>query len=183
LTAVALWQVRGAAAANAVAVVLVAVALARLFPTAEGKSVSSGLGAHHDRGGPTVIADGPGTCQRAANYAALKDLPPGLVLGFIDAGPFILMETPHAVLAAPYHRNVKGNTAMLDGFLSPPEAARLKALGVDYVAFCPGAPERYNYAAAAPAGLAASLSRDEVPTFLERIALDGTELAVYRPRR
>jgi hypothetical protein len=87
------------------------------------------------------------------------------------------------VLAAPYHRNIQGNTAMLDAFLGAPDAARLKALAVDYVAFCPGAPERYNYAAAAPAGLAASLSRGELPKFLERVALDGNELAVYRPRQ
>ena len=132
---------------------------------------------------PVVITDGPGTCRRAADYAALKRLPPGRVLGFIDAGPFVLMETPHAVLAAPYHRNIQGNTAMLDAFLGAPDAARLKALAVDYVAFCPGAPERYNYAAAAPAGLAASLSRGELPKFLERVALDGNELAVYRPRQ
>ncbi len=53
----------------------------------------------------------------------------------------------------------------------------MAALGVDYVAFCPGAPERYNYAASAPDGLAAALGRGEVPDFLERIALDGTDLA------
>ena len=133
-----------------------------------------------------VISDGPGTCRQAADYAPLARLPQGLVLGFIDAGPFMLMETPHAVLAAPYHRNVKGNAAMLDVFLGPRRArprARLAALGVDYVAFCPGAPERHNYAAAAPDGLAAALARGEVPDFLERIPLDGTDLAVYRARR
>ena len=95
------------------------------------------------------------------------------------------METPHSVLAAPYHRNVKGNAAMLNLFLGPPSEAkaRLAALGVDYVAFCPGAPERHNYAAAAPEGLVAALARGEVPDFLERIPLDGTNLAVYRVRR
>ena len=44
------------------------------------------------------------------------ELPKGLVLGFIDAGPLVLMQTPHAVLAAPYHRNIKGNAAMLRSF-------------------------------------------------------------------
>src|SRR5262249_15601947 len=103
---------------------------------------------------PLVIADGPGTCRRVADYTPLASLPRGLVLGFIDAGPFVLMQTPHSVLAAPYHRNIKGNAGMLDVFLGRADeaAARLKALGVDYVAFCPGAPERYNYARAAPDG-------------------------------
>jgi hypothetical protein len=88
------------------------------------------------------------------------------------------------VLAAPYHRNPKGDAAMFDVFLSPPHeaATRLAALGVDYLAFCPGAAERYTYAQAAPDGLAAALGRGEIPDFLERIPLDGTDLAVYRPR-
>jgi hypothetical protein len=134
---------------------------------------------------PTVVAGGPGTCRLPSDYAPLAHLPPGLVLGFIDAGPLILMQTPHAVLAAPFHRNIAGNTAMLDVFLGAPEqaAARLAALAVDYVAFCPGAPERHNYAAAAPEGLAASLGRGSVPAFLERVPLAGTELVLYRRLR
>jgi len=212
LFVVALWQVRGAAGANALAVALLPAALVRMLPASSDRPTYLGLsrpaliaalmlnplsliaigavsvraveaatGAH--RG--VVISDGPGTCRRAADYAPLARLPQGLVLGFIDAGPFLLMETPHAVLAAPYHRDIKGNAAMFDVFLGTPSeaAARIAALGVDYVAFCPGAPERYNYVASAPDGLAAALSRGEVPNSLERIALDGTDLAVFRPRR
>src|SRR5262249_29780448 len=135
---------------------------------------------------PLVIADEPGTCRRHADYAPFASLSPGIVVAFVDAGPFILLETPpHAALGAPYHRNVKGNAVMLDIFLSPPreDVARLESLGVAYVAFCPGSPERYTYAAVAPDGLAAALSRGAIPDRLERIPLDGTDLAVYRPRR
>ena len=59
----------------------------------------------------------------------------------------------------------------------------MAARGIDYVAFCPGAPERYNYVAAAPTSLVAALSRNEVPRFLERIPFDDTDLAVFRVRR
>ena len=38
-------------------------------------------------------------------------------------------------------------------------------------------------AASAPDGLAAALGRGEVPDFLERVALDGTNLLVLRPRQ
>jgi hypothetical protein len=208
---VALWQVRGAAAANGVAAALVPAALVCALPAMVGRPAYLGLSraaliaalvlnplalvafgaagarafeAATGRQPPLLISEGPGTCRQATDYAALARLPKGLVLGFIDAGPLLLMETPHAVLAAPYHRNIRGNAAMLDLFLgSPGEArARLAALGVDYVAFCPGAPERHNYAAAAPDGLAAALARGEVPSFLERIPLDRTNLAVYRAR-
>jgi hypothetical protein len=211
LFAVALWQVRGSAAANAVAVAILPAALVRLFPAPDG-GIALGLGrvalvaalvlnplaliamgsvaaraveGMTGKSRPTVISDGPGTCWRASEYAPLAALPKGLVLGFIDAGPFVLMQTPHSVLAAPYHRNVGGNVAMLEIFLAPPQQAgeRLVALGVDYVAFCHGAPERHNYAAAAPDGLAAALGRGDVPAFLERLPFAGIDLAVYRVRR
>ena len=61
--------------------------------------------------------------------------------------------------------------------------AEMAARGIDYVAFCPGAPERYNYAAVAPKSLVAALGRNEIPGFLERIPLDSTDLAVFRVRR
>jgi hypothetical protein len=106
------------------------------------------------------------------------------MLAFIDSGPFILLESGHAVLAAPYHRNQAGNIAILDMFLEAPAAAKIRMdrLGIDYVAFCSGAPERYRYVASAPGGLAATLSRDHAPGYLERIPLQGTDLAVYRVR-
>jgi hypothetical protein len=212
LSIVAAWEVRAAAAANAVAIALVPAALVRGLQRQHGGGVFLGLGravllaalllnplaliavgsaATHlvesisGTQPPTVIADGPGTCRRTADYAPLARLPRGLVLAFIDAGPFLLMETPHAVLAAPYHRDVKGNAAMFDIFLGTPSdaAARIAALGVDYVAFCPGAPDRYTLAASAPNGLVAVLGRGEVPDFLERVPLEGTDLAMFRTRR
>jgi hypothetical protein len=211
LVVVALWQMRGTAGANAIAAALVPAALVRAFPAPNGREVYFGLGrtalivallinplalvafgnaaaraawAVTGTSRPVVIADGPGTCRLASDYAPLAGLPTGSVLGFIDAGPFILMETPHSVLAGPYHRDVIGNTAMFDIFLARPAdaAARLAVHGVDYLAFCPGAPERHNYAAAAPDGLAAALGRGEMPEFLDRLPLNGTALVIYRVR-
>ena len=212
LSAVALWQVRGSAAANAIAIALVPAGLVCCWPSNGQNAVFLGLcrnaliavallnpvslivaGSAAARvielaGGtkrPAILTEGPETCQRAASYAPLAALPRGLVLAFIDAGPFILLETPHAVLAAPYHRNVAGNGAMLDVFLATPGKARgyLASLGVDYVAFCAGSPERYNYAAAAPDGLAATLARNEVPDFLEALPIGGNDITVFRVRR
>jgi hypothetical protein len=210
-TLIALWQVRGCAAANALALAMVPAALLRGLQGRGEREVFFGMGravlvaalllnpitllgigkasawtmmratGTHP---PAVLSDGPGTCRKPADYAPLARLPRGLALGFIDAGPLILMETPHAVLAAPYHRNITGNAAMLDVFLAVPDEAvsRLAALGMDYLAFCPGSPERHNYTAAAPEGLAAALGRGEIPVGFERIALEGTELMVLRRR-
>jgi hypothetical protein len=211
LFVMALWIVRAASAANAIAVALVPAALVAMWPAREQGARVLGLsraalvaalllnplsliaiGAAAARPAQlmsgthvaTIVSDGPGTCHQAADYAPLARLPRGRVLGFIDAGPFLLMQTPHTVLAAPYHRNIKGNGAMFDVFLGPVSEAqqRLAALGVDYVAFCPSSAERYTYAGAASDGFAAALGRGETPLFLERIPLDGTPLAVYRAR-
>ena len=188
----ALWLVRGTTAANGVSVALLAAAVVRVLPPkkastyfglsraalvaavllnplamlAIGAAIACGLEGATDT--HRASSDSSGTCQRASDYRPLAILPKGLVLGFIDAGPFLLMQTPHTVLAAPYHRDVSGNTTMLDIFLAPVDEARqrLTEAGIDYMAFCPGSPERYNYSAAAPHGLAAALGRGDVPDFL-----------------
>jgi hypothetical protein len=210
LFAVSLWQMRGTAAANAVAAAVLPAALLRRCPSDRpvflgfGRAALTGalllnpvamiaIGSAGARAldvlgvapRPTLISGGPAACVAASDYAPLARLPKGRVLGFIDAGPFLISETPHAAFAAPYHRNAAGNTAALDLWLGPAAAAqaRLAALDVGYIAFCPGAPERYNYAAAAPQGLAAALGRGEVPDFLERVPLTGTSLMLFRVGR
>ena len=212
LLLVSIWQLRGAGGANALGAALVPAALLRMLPAPAGRAsyfgiprmalvallllnpvtlLALGSGVAHAVAAAAVTtrrivqSGDAGTCLRASDYTPLALLPRGRILAFIDSGPFILMESEHAVLAAPYHRNQAGNNAMLDMFLSTPNDAkvRMDAHGIDYVAFCPGAPERYDYVASAPAGLAAALARDDVPGFLERIPLHGTDLVVYRVRR
>jgi hypothetical protein len=164
------------------AALIAAVLLSPLAMIAAGAGITRVATALTGTHPPVIASDGPGTCHQAADYAPLARLPRGRVLAFIDAGPFLLMETPHTALAAPYHRNGEGNSAMFDVFLGAAGDAprRLMEMGIDYVAFCPGGAERYIYARAAPDGLAAALARGDVPNGLERIPLDGTDLAVYR---
>lgn len=208
LLGVSLWEMRGAAIADLLAVPLICASLVRLFPAgppvvlgltrpaligalvlnqatlvpigeAAARAIEAFAGAR-----PAVLAGGAATCERPKDFAPLARLPKGLVLAFIDSGPLILMTSAHSVLAAPYHRNIAGNEAMLDIFLAPPAdaQAQLAARQVDYVAFCPGGPERFNYAQAAPDGLAALLGRGEIPSFLEPLA-SNTPLSVFRVKR
>ncbi len=212
LLLISIWELRGASGANALGAALVPAGLLRMLPVPEARAstfgigraalvamlllnpaalIALGSGAAHAFGAAAVTkqriltSGDAGTCQRASDYTPLARLPRGRVLAFIDSGPFILMQSAHAVLAAPYHRNQAGNIAMLDMFLAAPDVAkaRMAGHGIDYVAFCPGAPERYDYVASAPAGLAAALYRGDVPGFLERVPLAGTNLVVYRVRR
>lgn len=205
-TLIAFWELRGSAGANAIAAALFPAALAASLPPRG----TAPFGLHRaaliallvvnpvsllalGSGAARILAHEPrfitsgdaGTCQQPGDYAPLASLPSGRVLAFIDAGPFILMQSNDAVFGAPYHRNQAGNLVTLDAFLAAPaDAARqIAAHAVDYVAFCPGSPERYQYARVAPDGLAAVLAKGEAPAFLERLNVGGTDLVLFRVRR
>jgi hypothetical protein len=206
------WQLRGATGGNAFGAALLPSALILTWPAATGRAshfgiaraaligilllnpatlLAAGNGIAQSLASPAhssrrILTSGEaGTCQRAVDYRALTNLAAGRVLAFIDSGPFILLESKHSVFAAPYHRNQAGNIAMFDMFLSAPADARplMAKHDVRYVAFCPGAPERYDYARWAPQGLAAALAEGRVPDFLEKISAAGADLDVYRVRR
>jgi hypothetical protein len=99
--------------------------------------------------GPAVAAaasrpdDPRRPCFLSGNVRRLAALPPGLVAGDIDLGPYIAALTPHRLLAAPYHRlegSILANHAILTG--KPDQAlARMRRLGVDYLALCADAVE------------------------------------------
>lgn len=97
-----------------------------------------------------------GDCASPAAMAALRTLSPGTVLAPIDAGSWVLAETPHRVVAAPYHRNIAGNLAPFRFYAAAPAAALRIAdrWQVDYVMVCAGLP-----GAADPRSIAASLGR------------------------
>jgi hypothetical protein len=79
-----------------------------------------------------------GGCFKTANYAQLARLPQGVVAAEVDFGSFVLAFTPHAVLAAPYHRLSEGIIAAHQVFALPPESARgvVARFGVTYVVTC-----------------------------------------------
>lgn len=81
-------------------------------------------------------------CRDQAALATLARLPTGRVLAPIFMGPAILLHTPHAVLAAPYHRAVPEIGAALEG-LGGTEADLkrvIEARGIRYLALCPARP-------------------------------------------
>ena len=139
--------------------------------------------------GPGAASDphaGERLCIRRAEYRALAALPPGLVLNNIAFGPYILAETPHRVLAAPYHRNRDGILDAVAAFTSPPEKARtlLARRGVDYVAFCTTSGELDHLVEPGSDALAAALKRNAPPPWLAPVPDPaGGATRVYRVRR
>ena len=203
LIGLSVWEIRGAAAASMVAAPFFAASLAILRPAlASGRSLVVALAvspasfaAFGLSTKPLIdlifkpqmtIAERDGsTCQTVSDVASMTQLPKGRVMAPIDLGPLILVETDHAVFAAPYHRNNDGNVAMLKLMLAPVPTARqiLSDHRVDYVVACSAAPEQ-DLIALAPDGLAARLGRGETPDFLEPLDLDPThKLSVWRVRR
>lgn len=207
LLMVAMWEFRGTASANVTAAAILPAALLMLVPPRGGAPLVFGLrrlplivmlvltplllaasgrliarGERWIRGtSQPVEASSQAQCRDVASYAALASLSPGRMLAFIDSGAFILMQTPHSVFAAPYHRNNSGNLAAVEAFLAAPADARerLKAIGVDYVLICAGAPELTLYRRARE-GLAAELARGAVPAYLQPLPLGDSPLQVYR---
>jgi hypothetical protein len=204
LIGLSFWEMRAAAAASMVAAPVFAASLVILWPTlAPGRSLvllalavspasfaALGLSAKPlidlvFKPQMTIAERDASTCQTVSDVASMTRLPRGRVMAPIDLGPMILVDTDHAVFAAPYHRNNDGIVAMLELMLAPAPAARqiLSDRRVDYVVTCSAAPEQ-DLVNLAPDGLAARLGRGETPDFLEPLDLDPThKISVWRVRR
>jgi len=204
LIGLSVWEMRGAAAASMVAAPIFAASLAILWPTlspgrnlvllALAASPASfailGLSAKPlidliFKPQMTIAEPDASTCRSVSDVASMTQLPKGRVMAPIDLGPAILVDTDHAVFAAPYHRNNDGNVAMLKLMLATVPTARqiLSDRRVDYVVTCSAAPEQ-DFVKLAPDGLAARLGRGETPDFLEPLDLDPThKISVWRVRR
>jgi hypothetical protein len=131
----------------------------------------------------------PGMAERAActhdgAYAPLARLPAGLVATDINYGPYVLALTPHAVVAAPYHRVVGGMLAAQAILAGPLDAARraVESDRVTYVAIC--GHRTSTGVVPAPGTLWAELDAGRVPSWLEPApgSQEG-QFRVYRVRR
>ncbi len=115
------------------------------------------------------------SCGDPADMAALAAEPRGLVLAPLRLGPRILVATPHDILAAPYHRNNRGNhvaLAALSG--SPAEAlAAVRENKVRYVAICLGDADLDRLGSATSDPLVRRLAANDPPDWLQPIRQVG----------
>lgn len=110
------------------------------------------------------------TC-RAFFTDALAARTPGVVLATSNFGAHLLAATPHAVLAAPYHRDSRGILAVDAVFAGDDPHAAFTESGATYLAACLGDPELQQMAARAPKGLAADLIARRWPYWLNAVAV------------
>ncbi len=202
--AVACWQIRGITFANMLAIPASAWMLSRIYRRMSGEKnparrflrvLVAGLvlnncfyiGAADALSfmKPDIVADtgAAKTCVSPATLSSLQSLPPGVILSFIDLGPHILAHTSHSVVAAPYHRNMRGNLLAIDVLMASPDHARglVDASEVDYILYCEGMTEARDYAAHAPEGLLARLQAGNSPEWLAPVVLaENSPLRLYQ---
>ena len=119
-------------------------------------------------------------CLAPSAYADLRGLPPERIMAPIDLGSHILLETPHAVVAAPYHRNEAGILDAFRFFNRPAEDARAIAVerGLGLVVTCDALPEMRGPGLAEPGTMLSLLAEGNPPEWLADVSLGGP-LKVY----
>ena len=125
---------------------------------------------------------GRAACRLPAAFTGLADLVPQRLMAPIDLGPHLLLFTPHAVVGAPYHRNVEGVSDTFAFFNGPIEGARdiLQRRQITLVVLCPSMPEVAGLADADPRSFARLRTAGALPDWLERTSPPDATLEVYR---
>ena len=125
-------------------------------------------------------------CGQPGSLAALARQPRGTIIGQFDFGPFILLRTPHSVVATPHHRAAAAMHDTIAAFLAAPDQARglVAARGANYVMLCPDLVETHMYLDRAPNGLAAQLLAGRTLDWLEPVVLgpQGGPMRLWRVR-
>ncbi|NGP17114.1 hypothetical protein [Devosia aurantiaca] len=81
-------------------------------------------------------------CLEPQAYEPLAALPPGRVMSYLLIGPSLLLQTPHQVVSAGYHRNEQGLRDMVRFYRDGEAEAQavVHERGLDYLVFCRGIP-------------------------------------------
>jgi hypothetical protein len=198
---VMLLQVRGARLALPLALPAVAVAISLLRAAYLRKNLIAGAGmllswfagaglavglSVNALAPPAAATSEPGVasagaCRLPQSYVTLAALPPGRVMSLIDLGAHVLAFTPHAVVGAPYHRNIDGIGDSFAFFNATEAEARAIAarrqLGL--VVICAGMPELRGLPDAAPDALVRQFAEGRHPGWLLPIETAGP-LSIYR---
>lgn len=198
--AVGLIQVRGMALATAIAIPLAAVCftglpqVTRLRPLFAGLVVgvlanSTILGAFLGAVAPARVlareqhgeADIQ-ACLTNEAFAGLQRLPAGVVMADLDAGPRILVLTPHSAVAAAYHRIGAQIFDSMTIFAGSPGEAETKVARnhADYVALCRSG---VFAAEAKPGSFGYGLLHSGQPAWLEPIAVRDGAYALFKVKK
>jgi hypothetical protein len=124
---------------------------------------------------------GKDACLLPSAFADLRGLPPERIMTPIDLGSHMLMETPHSVVAAPYHRNQQGVRDAFRFFNEPLADVRhiLTERGIGLVVTCPAMAEMQGGPGTDPASFVALAKAGTLPGWLVDQSLPDAPLKVY----
>jgi hypothetical protein len=124
-------------------------------------------------------------CRQPAAFSALASLPPARVMAPIDLGSHLLLFTPHAVVAAPYHRDQDGVRDAFRFFNDPIEEARqvLVARGIDLIVVCPAMTEMRGLPDAAADSFVKLLAAGRLPEWVSETTPPGGVLRTFNVLR
>ncbi|MBS0481818.1 MAG: hypothetical protein JSR96_06615 [Proteobacteria bacterium] len=118
--------------------------------------------------------------------SAIARLPAGTILAPLDEGPWLLLHTPHSVVATGHHRGAPAMHDVMVAFLVDPPVARgiLARHGVRYVMLDPATNEVKVYRSMSHHGLAARLSKGDAPDWLKPLPMPrGSGMLAWEVRR
>jgi hypothetical protein len=120
-------------------------------------------------------------CLASQSFAELRAMPAARAMTPVDLGSHLLLETPHAVVAAPYHRNADGVLDAFRFFNRPVEEARAMAerRGLDLLVICEAMPEMQGAGLREPGTVLSLLAAGTPPDWIEPLSLEGP-LETYR---
>lgn len=125
-------------------------------------------------------------CLESSELGKLNALPTGNIAAPLDIAPAILVNTRHSAVASGHHRGGEAMADVIRLFVLAPTQGReiVERRQVDYLVFCPGAPETVRYAYHGGDGLTAMLSANRIPDWLEPVQVPGLRaLRVWRVRK
>lgn len=125
-------------------------------------------------------------CTGPDQLATLGRLPRGRVVAPLDSAAYIIGATRHSVLAAPYHRNNRGNLAAYRFFLGPIDSAEpiARSWDVDYVVACSSSFAELGPMVDDPRRMIGALRANRLPSWLRPVIVDPAGMSVYavKPR-
>ncbi|KKB08022.1 hypothetical protein [Devosia chinhatensis] len=148
--------------ASGLVVMLATAIVVSLFPQERAQRVSEAL-------------SGRRACLAGSAFADLRALPPERIMAPIDLGGHILLETPHAVVAAPYHRNERGILDTFRFFNGPADAARdiARQRGLGLVVTCQAMPEMRGEGLGVEGTLLTMMAADALPDWIVKVPGPG----------
>lgn len=123
---------------------------------------------------------GRDACIMPDAFADLAGLPPERIMTPIDLGAHMLLNTQHAVVSGPYHRNRDGLRDVVNFLMQPLEAQRpmLAQRGIGLVVTCNGMSEMH-LEGAAPDSFITLFAENRLPAWLVDQSLPDSPLRVY----